>query len=611
MESPIRLSLKRWENSTVIGLVLVICTIQLFSQIVQATEKSETPLTRVESACTANEQWSFDSGFQEEIPPGFLDEFHAFLLNKISVARSFSEALALRKIAHSERLKLFSEYWISRSLYEGGLIEISTNAFNTLVSREPSLSYVGIQMAALECLTRVHSRYSVLGFSRSTQSQIRSYFRKEIRAQISSPVLLEAGTQLFLEKLEKNQDLEEAHSILGLFKGSGIYESYLRGVFAIRLGRNQEAINDFLPLLTGGKLPKHLSQQMDQIRLFLARSYYATGEFQKAIEQYKSIGKNKEEFPQILSELSWAQLRAGKYPEAIGIGISIQSGWMKFTFTPEPLMVSAIALNEICRYPEALRMITVFRREYKNPFHWLQVHSGPSLDEKSSLYRLAISFLKKDPVADSLPKRVANEWIRSPVFLSHQEGLNLIINENRAIRALGKSGQKEQKDQVLQLLGMARKLRNEYRMAKIRMKPGDEMPYRLKDALGKLRVETTHYNRFTSAAPIWRTISEHFKMGVPTRQSRVVTEIEDELHLLNKRMYQQINEIMENNELIEVEIYNGASTDIVWKNAHPDSKTKTQPAQGSQGHSLTPAAETYDWGNTAGSLNNSGRALGR
>jgi tetratricopeptide (TPR) repeat protein len=562
-------------------------------------------IDRADSACTANERWSFDSDTQNELPPGFQDEFLAFLSHQTSVARSFSEAMALRKAAHSEKIKLFSEYWLSRALYDAGLFGIATRAFNTLVAKPIAPHHSGIQLAALQCLTLIHNQYSVLGFSRAAQNQIPLYFRLDLDSKARA-ALLEAATQLFLEKLGENASVSEMNLLLALFKESGSNSAYVRGLWAVRLGKNDAVIRELSGLLTNETLPPYLAAVKDQMRLFLARAYYALGQYKTAIVYYRAMSKVNREFPHTLAELSWAQLRAGNYPEAIGIGISNQSSWMKTTFTPEPWMVSAMALNEICRFPEALHMISLFRSEYREAFRWLQSRTSAKVPPKISLYRQALSFLKKDPAADSIPHRIANEWVRSPVFISHQEGLNLILHENQAIVTLGKAGQREQKERAVRLLKETSQLRKEYRLAKIRLKPGEDIPSGLKEELKRLISEITHYNRLAAGAPIWRMISASFVQNVPASQKELISEIEAELASLNRSMLELLIEISENNELIEVEIYNGASTDMVWKNAHPGAKTQANGNAARNEDSANNSAEIYDWGKNPGTLTDGG-----
>ena len=55
-------------------------------------------------------------------------------------------------------------------------------------------------------------------------------------------------------------------------------------------------------------------------------------------------------------------------------------------------------------------------------------------------------------------------------------------------------------------------------------------------------------------------------------EKKLVARINADLDARTLRMLDQLEEIAENVQLIEIEIYNGASHDIIWQNAHPDYK---------------------------------------
>src|SRR6185437_5883858 len=62
----------------------------------------------------------------------------------------------------------------------------------------------------------------------------------------------------------------------------------------------------------------------------------------------------------------------------------------------------------------------------------------------------------------------------------------------------------------------------------------------------------------------------------------------------NVRMLTQLDEIAENIQLIEVEIYNGASQDIIWQNAHPDYKKIAEQMKDQR--EAVERSKTWDWG---------------
>jgi hypothetical protein len=68
-------------------------------------------------------------------------------------------------------------------------------------------------------------------------------------------------------------------------------------------------------------------------------------------------------------------------------------------------------------------------------------------------------------------------------------------------------------------------------------------------------------------------------------------------------MMNQIEDVAENDELIEVEIFNGASEDIIWQNAHPEYKDEAKQFQADRDKNR---AEGLNWGRMPASMEGDG-----
>ena len=574
-------SFSRLWLSSAAGLVLFYGTFCSFA--------AETAIATL--VCTDAERWVYGPALEQDVSLSFRREFEQFLQNKSSAVRSFAEALALRRLSLTVGSKIFSEYWISRSLYRAGLIEIAASGFNAIAGKPPTPSTVGIQIAALACLERIHALHSTIDFAPQVRAQISTYFGSAVVKPEFLPILWEAVLQIFQRQIgsEVGSDSKDSEgaALVRLVRGGGPYERYLKAILAIRQGKAREAAGHLEALIIADRLPASIRAQKDTIRLLLARTYYTSGRYEEAAAQLGKIDKNSNELIHALSEMAWAHLLAGRYTDAIGVGIGVQSGWVRRTFSPEAMMVMAMALNEICQYPESVKLIGMFRNEYGSSFEWLKREARSN---GSPLYPLAVASLRDGKKV--VPDRVASEWMRSPLFIANQGGINLIFEENRAANAMGAMGQKEQALQAKMLLKATQDLRKKF--------PRD------KNDWIQLQSQVAHYRRLASAAPIWRNILGGYLRGVVGVRARLVDEIEQELTQLNARMLHQLVEVAENSDLIEVEIYDGASEDIIWQNAHPEYKAM-QPGGGAQSaRSLASSPDVYNWGASLSGLTGTG-----
>ena len=224
----------------------------------------------------------------------------------------------------------------------------------------------------------------------------------------------------------------------------------------------------------------------------------------------------------------------------------------------------AMGLNEICQYPESVGAINSFRKNYESSYRWLNEWKT---NRNSPLYPEAVRYIKK---SSTTPDRVASEWVRSPIFIADQTEINLLFDEKEATAMLGKAGAKEQRDIGTDLLKILKDLKPRYKAAKAGRKPGEPLPRKVRELLAALKIDLQHYRRMQKAAPVWLLILKSYKKSGPHRQEFLLSEINQELAETSARMLRQLDEIADNLQLIEVEIYNGASQDIIWQNVHPD-----------------------------------------
>ena len=89
---------------------------------------------------------------------------------------------------------------------------------------------------------------------------------------------------------------------------------------------------------------------------------------------------------------------------------------------------AAMVFNELCQFPGALASIRALRGDYRPDFVWLRDWRKAG-GKKDELYGLALDTVEGKPV--SVPLHVRSEWMRSPIFLSVQEELNLLLGERR------------------------------------------------------------------------------------------------------------------------------------------------------------------------------------
>ena len=96
-----------------------------------------------------------------------------------------------------------------------------------------------------------------------------------------------------------------------------------------------------------------------------SRILYQRQQFSNAIEAYREIPRDTEQWHDALFESSWAMLRDGRFRSALSNFHSLHSPYYEDVYQPESLLLRAIVYLYICRYDEMEKVLNLFERIYK------------------------------------------------------------------------------------------------------------------------------------------------------------------------------------------------------------------------------------------------------
>ncbi len=96
-----------------------------------------------------------------------------------------------------------------------------------------------------------------------------------------------------------------------------------------------------------------------------ARVLYQRQQFPSAIEAYRDVPRDTEEWHEALFESSWAMLRDGRFRSALSNFHTLHSPYYEDFYQPESLLLRAIVYLYICRYEEMAKVLDLFDHVYK------------------------------------------------------------------------------------------------------------------------------------------------------------------------------------------------------------------------------------------------------
>jgi hypothetical protein len=543
-------------------------------------------------ACTASERWTY----APEIDADSRIRFETLVLPQVSPMRNYGDGLALARSGTTARARLFGEYWRARALFTGKLETDALEGFAAVAGSLPSGDTVGIQVAAIECMNRIHDRDPALALPADLRARLGTIYSLTSTPASRQP-LYEMTVNLLDAQLSDGNSASksDAFQMMALLKGSGPYESFAQGLWSASQAEHKEVIASLEKLF--GKpqselsLPASLKKHLVHAHLLLARAYYSTQQFEKAAAQYQLVERSSNETPEMLNELAWSYLMAQRYADAVGTATNLQVGRLRHTFAPEAPIVTAMSSNELSQFPDALRSVGVFKHEYATSYQWVYEWNK----DRKPLYNLAIRYLQKQDTSN-VPDRIAGEWIRSNYFISHQQEIHRLFAEKQVSERFARSAADVQSQVIGQIKDTASDLNAGVREEKdgaLQIVSTDAIPKSHAPDYEKLKASVADYNRMHEGAAAFEASQASRDSRADAARSRLVAEINADLARRTEKMRKVLEEVAENSKLIEVEIYNGASHDMIWRNAHPDFASVEKKVKVAY---TKPIGHTLNWG---------------
>ncbi|HAR41252.1 MAG TPA: hypothetical protein DCS07_01245 [Bdellovibrionales bacterium] len=537
-----------------------------------------------ENACSASEKWSAP----EFLSPSDAAAFQSFLKKQAPPIFGFSQGMAHRQFASTDEQTAFGEYWVARSFFESKMLHTAHSGFTSIISKPVKQKTAIYQLAALGCLVEIQARYPTLEVLNTAELSTQISALVPFAISPHEKAVLHAAAGVGVRNLIANPNAKSGHFnvFLTALRGGGAHEKLAKGLIAARFGNHTTAIAEMDAFLADSSIPDSLKRFVDHAHLIASRANYATKNFKASVEHLKAVRKSSNELADTLSELTWAQLLNFRYDESIGTAMNLQSGGLRRTFAPEAPMVMAMAMNELCQYQDSIRAIRLFQKNYEPIHRWLANWN----EHPQPLYEQAIAHIAKKAKA---PDRIASEWIRSAVFISHQDEMNLMLDENDRASTITKSGSELQHKMATDILKTLRDLKPRYKVAKMKQKPGELLAKTVLVELDRLKRQIVDLRRLQRSAPIWHKVIGSQVARNPARKAALIASINKNLAARTQRMFLQLEEIAENLQMVEIEIFNGASHDIIWQSAHPEYKKVAAQIPGEE---TVSDVKTWDWG---------------
>jgi tetratricopeptide (TPR) repeat protein len=169
--------------------------------------------------------------------------------------------------------------------------------------------------------------------------------------------------------------------------------TYLTGAIHARRNKAKESLDAFKEVLRhvqSSVAPSALAQDFrSRAIMAIARIFYSTGDFDKALKYYDEIEKYSGDWLQALFEKSWTFFRISNNERAMGNLHTLNSPYFEEQYFPESRVLQAVILFSNCRFEDAIVVVDAFVREYDDLRKEMNTQLAQNEDPADFYYWLA------------------------------------------------------------------------------------------------------------------------------------------------------------------------------------------------------------------------------
>jgi hypothetical protein len=299
-----------------------------------------------------------------------------------------------------------------------------------------------------------------------------------------------------------------------------------------------------------------------------ARIHFQKNQFKEAFDTYLEVDKSNNFWLQAMVEQSWTQVLVKDYEGAAGNMFSLHSDFFKNAYNPESNVVRTVAYLNLCQFGDAQSVLQNLGRKYGPLYGKLLAYS--QAHKNSADYYSSVRAWLKSPQqkeVDGLPRSFIVEWARHPSYVNIQENINSYEDEISNFNKITLNLIQREKD----LLKLQNETNKQLSEARIKMNDPKANKEALKDqesslvkTLSALKYESANINRARNQVKVVRELAsarlEKDKIGLRSLAS-------DTLKKRFNKMVDDLKSLIEQNEVLQYEIYAGAGEHIRYQTA--------------------------------------------
>lgn len=166
--------------------------------------------------------------------------------------------------------------------------------------------------------------------------------------------------------LQKRQFKSAAKFFSGVAEDSRMFSQakYNEGLAYAQDGQLSQALDAFEKLTENREKYGVSDYNRVAALMGMARTFYQAKDWRKSMQYYRMIPRDTQFWHDSLFELSWAQMRGGRFRSVLSNFHTLHSTYYDTSYLPESLLLRSIVYLYICKYDEMEKTIELYNKIY-------------------------------------------------------------------------------------------------------------------------------------------------------------------------------------------------------------------------------------------------------
>lgn len=342
----------------------------------------------------------------------------------------------------------------------------------------------------------------------------------------------------------------------------------LSALASYRQGKVDEAIVPLQTLLTLTEGNKQAPMRSIGA-LTLARIQFQKSLYKDAFQSYLKVDKSDPLWLQAMIEQAWTQILSEDYEGAAGNMFSLHTDFFKNAFSPESYVVRTVGYLNLCQYGDGIQVLSDMRRKY-SPWKTKLAAYTASHKQAQSYYDTVKAWIKNSDLkeVDGLPRSFIVELARHPSYLNVQKQINNYEDEVGRFNKIAMTLIKQERELIAKQNVAVQDVTNAKKSGsaeKIQAAEKQLMSYRIQYHIAKTAWNSIKNLRGKAVARIEKEKGDLREKAGKALQGRY------------QEMVANLDKVLEQNDVLQYELYAGAGEHIRYQMAGGQINEKERP----------------------------------